>query len=333
MFYKTDEFEEKYLSKYATKSKEAVRKRKVDKNDFRTEFQRDRDKIYHCRAFRRLMHKTQVFIMPEDAHYRTRLTHTLEVSQIARSIARGVGANENLVEAIAIGHDLGHTPFGHTGEEALNKILNEYGGFDHAKHSVKVVEKLERDGEGLNLTEQTIDGIRNHGTKDKPKSIEGKIVQISDKIAYINHDIDDAIRAGIITQEQLPKEYIDILGETSKERIDFCIKHIIRRSSNKPDIEMDKEVYTAIYGIRRFLFQNVYENEENLKERKKIYFTIKSLYDYYYNNTEALPKYYYNEIQKGEEKAIVICDHIASMTDTYAINTFEKIFVPNNWKK
>ncbi|MFV0439848.1 MAG: deoxyguanosinetriphosphate triphosphohydrolase [Lachnospirales bacterium] len=319
------------LSIYATKSKDATRRNPYTYEEFRTDFQIDRDKIYHCTSFRRLMHKTQVFISPMSDHYRTRLTHTLEVSQIARSIARGICANEDLTEAIAIGHDLGHTPFGHTGEEALNNILKDFGGFKHNKHSVRVCEVLERDGKGLNLTFETLDGIENHGTSSKPKTIEGEIVRLSDKIAYVNHDIEDAIRGKLISAIDLPQNSIELLGDKSGDRIGFIIQDVINNSMNKQHIEISNDVNEALYGLRKFLFQNVYSNEDNVNERNKIEFILFALYNYFMKKPQEMPEEYISMLEKEKHREIVVCDYIAGMTDRYATNTFNSIYIPKGW--
>ncbi len=328
---KLEQRELQNLSEYATKSREALREIKEEEKTHRLAFQVDRDRIYHSRSFRRLMHKTQVFISPTGDHYRTRLTHTLEVAQVARSIARSINVNEDLVEAIALGHDLGHTPFGHTGEESINSILKDFGGFSHNEHSVKVVRELEKNGKGLNLTIQTIDGIKNHGSSSKPSTIEGEIVKIADKIAYVNHDIEDSISANIITENDLPKECIDLLGNTNSKRIDFIICNIIDNSLDRPHIKMSDEVFTKLYKLRKFLKSNVYKNELNTKERNKINFIIESLYEYYYKNIHKLPPEYIKKIDEGEDVTIVVCDYIAGMTDRYAIHTFEDKFMPKSF--
>ena len=249
------------LSPYAAHSGHSRgRERQEEECDVRTVYQRDRDRILHCKAFRRLKQKTQVFLAPEGDHYRTRLTHTLEVAQNARTIARALLLNEDLTEAIALGHDLGHTPFGHAGERALNRISEEYGGFHHNEQSVRVVERLEKDGKGLNLTAEVRDGILNHQTSLMPMTLEGKIVRLSDKIAYINSDIDDAIRAGIIREEEIPKELTDVLGDTTNSRLNTLVHDIVHNSEGKNEICMSSDVEKAMYALRKFLFANVYTN-------------------------------------------------------------------------
>ncbi|HIT89985.1 MAG TPA: deoxyguanosinetriphosphate triphosphohydrolase [Candidatus Merdenecus merdavium] len=298
--------------------------------DIRTVYQRDRDRILHCKAFRRLKHKTQVFLTPQGDHYRTRLTHTLEVSQIARTIASALRLNESLTEAIALGHDLGHTPFGHAGEAALNQICPD--GFAHDKQSVRVVEVLEKKGKGLNLTWEVRDGILNHRTSGRPSTLEGKVVRLADKIAYINHDIDDAERAGILSEDELPLEYRKVLGFNIRERLNTLIYDIILNSQHKGDIVMSQSIETAMKGLRRFMFANVYNNPEAKGEESKAKKMIQSLYQYYIENINDLPSEYRFMIEELEEKKErVVCDYIAGMTDQYAISSFHDLFVPNAW--
>lgn len=319
-----EEIEKQHLSPFATKSVDSLgRDKKEEKCDIRTCFQRDRDRIIHSKAFRRLRHKTQVFTSPMGDHYRTRLTHTFEVSQIARSIASALFLNEDLTEAIALGHDLGHTPFGHIGEDVLRNVFSE--GFHHNEQSVRVVQKIEKNGEGLNLSKEVIDGILTHRGAYKPNTLEGKVVQISDKIAYVNHDIDDAIRAGLLTEDQLSKEYIQILGDTSATRINFLIRNIIENSSNKNDIILTEDAKTALYGLRKFLFANVYKSEHLKKERKKYSDMLTSLYEYYNKNFDKLPKEFTSIFKDSESKERIVCDYIAGMTDRFAINKFKEI--------
>ena len=332
---KLEKIEEQVLSKYACLSKNSLgRDIPEEECSLRTIFQRDRDRIIHCKSFRRLKHKTQVFLIPEGDHYRTRLTHTLEVSQIARTIAKSLMLNEDLTEAIALGHDLGHTPFGHAGETVLNNLLPQ--GFEHCVQSVRLVEKIERNGEGLNLTKEVRDGILNHRTSGNPKTLEGKIVRISDKIAYINHDIDDAITARILKESDLPKEITDIIGNTVKARIDFLIKDIVTNSYDKNDIIMSEEVATAISKLRAWLFENVYNNnnKKNIAktEEKKAQKVVEMLFNHYKNNVSEMPDEYINLINKGEEQLQVVSDYISGMTDDFAINTFKELYVPVGWK-
>ncbi len=319
-----EKLEEENLSKFAIKSKNSLGRYKVEKEcDIRTCFQRDRDRIIHSKAFRRLMHKTQVFISPEGDHFRTRITHTLEVSQIAKTIASSLFLNEDLTEAISLGHDLGHTPFGHLGEEVLNEILED--GFYHNEQSVRVVQKIEKNGKGLNLTKEVLDGILNHRGRCSPSTLEGKIVQISDKIAYINHDIDDAIRAGLLKHQDLPKEYLDILGQTPREIINFLIRDIIKNSYNKNDIIMTKEVKACMYKLRKFLFDNVYTTGVLAEERKNYKFILKEIYNYYFVNFDKVPSEFTNICQYGESKERAICDYLSGMTDRYAIKLYDTI--------
>lgn len=321
-----------YLSPYATLSKDTKgRERSETECDVRTVFQRDRDRILHCKSFRRLKQKTQVFLLPHGDHYRTRLTHTLEVSQNARTIAKALRLNEDLVEAIALGHDLGHTPFGHAGERALNAI-NPYG-FKHTEQSVRVVQVLEKQWRGLNLTWEVVDGILNHKSSGKPSTLEGKIVQLSDKIAYINHDIDDAIRGGILKEEDLPKEYTDILGNSLKMRLNTLVHDVVMNSMDKPYIVMSQEVGDALKGLRQFMFEQVYQNPVAKSEEVKAVNMITNLYEYYSEHMDVLPKEYLQMMYEKEiSKEQIICDYIAGMTDSYAVKTFQEYFVPESWK-
>lgn len=320
--------EYEYLSCYAMKSAESKgRVRPEDKCDIRTDYQRDADRIIHSKAFRRLMHKTQVFLSPSKDHYRTRLTHTLEVSQIGRAIARGLCLNENLTEAIALGHDLGHTPFGHTGEAVLNEICEH--GFKHNEQSLRVVDIIERET-GLNLTYEVRDGILNHTSKGNAETLEGKIIQYADRIAYINHDVDDAIRAGVLSNDMLPKEYISVLGNTHSKRINNMIFNILENSENTNDIKMSEDFYNAMIGLRKFMFDNVYLSKNVKKEEDKSKGVVKTLYDYFLNNIDKLPEEYLNMLEKYG-KSRVVCDYIAGMTDRYAIRLFEEIYVPKSF--
>ncbi len=299
--------------------------------DMRTVYQRDRDRILHCKAFRRLKHKTQVFLAPEGDHYRTRLTHTLEVSQIARTIAKALSLNEDLTEAIALGHDLGHTPYGHAGERTLNELCSE--GFAHYKQSIRVVERLEKDGKGLNLTKEVRDGILNHRTSGHPKTLEGKIVRLSDKIAYINHDIDDAIRAKIFCENDIPACYTDVLGHSTKERLNTLIRDIITMSYGKPDIIMSDEIEKSMTDLREFMFSSLYMNSVAKYEEKKAYKLITELYTYYMSNINELPSNYLRFINEyGETKERVVCDYIAGMSDQYCVAKFQDIYIPKSWK-
>lgn len=299
--------------------------------DVRTVYQRDRDRILHCKSFRRLKHKTQVFLTPQGDHYRTRLTHTLEVAQIARSISRALRLNEDLTEAVALGHDLGHTPFGHAGERTLNRICPM--GFVHSEQSIRVVEKLEKEGQGLNLTWEVRDGISNHQTSGMPSTLEGKVVRLSDKIAYINHDIDDAIRAKIFSDNDIPKEFTDVLGNTTKSRLNTLIKDIIINSLDKDDICMSEPVHQAMINLRKFMFGSLYQNPLAKSEEVKADKLITELYGYYMDNIEALPDNYKKFLyERGDTPERVVCDYIAGMSDQYSIAKFEEIFVPMSWK-
>lgn len=323
--------ERTYLSPFATLSeKSRGRDREEAQCDIRPVFQRDRDRILHCKSFRRLKHKTQVFITPKGDHYRTRLTHTLEVSQNARTIAKALRLNEDLVEAIALGHDLGHAPFGHAGERILNMICE--GGFRHNEQSVRIVERLEKDGEGLNLTWEVRDGILNHQTSLMPSTLEGKIVRLSDKIAYINHDIDDAIRARVLAEEDIPREYREILGETTRIRLDTLIHNIITNSLGRNDICMSQEVESAMRNLRKFMFEKVYRNPVAKGEEKRAEALLSRLYQYYIEHIDILPAWYLAMIDQGQTKERVVCDYIAGMTDQYAIAKFEEYFMPKAWQ-
>lgn len=330
---KQEELEKRNLSPYASLSVNSLgRDRDEEQCDVRTVYQRDRDRILHCKSFRRLKHKTQVFLDPEGDHYRTRLTHTLEVSQIARSIARALRLNEDLTEAIALGHDLGHTPFGHAGERALDEVCE--AGFAHYKQSIRVVEFLEKDGKGLNLTREVRDGILNHRTAGNPSTLEGKVVRISDKIAYINHDIDDAIRAGIFTEDCIPKEYADVLGRTTKARLNTMINDIIIQSEDKPDICMSQEVEQAMKNLRKFMFESLYTNPKAKCEEVKARKMLIELYEYYRKNFDELPESYKRILEvRNEKPERIVCDYIAGMSDSYCVSKFSEIFIPSSWKQ
>ncbi|MDE5966843.1 MAG: deoxyguanosinetriphosphate triphosphohydrolase [Lachnospiraceae bacterium] len=305
------------------------RERPEKECDMRTAYQRDRDRILHSKAFRRLKQKTQVFLSPEGDHYRTRMTHTLEVSQIARTIARTLKLNEDLTEAIAYGHDLGHTPFGHAGERTLNRLCT--GGFSHNEQSLRVVEVLEKKGQGLNLTFETRDGILNHKTSCSPATLEGKVVRLADKIAYINHDIDDAIRGRILSEQDIPAEYTDVLGHTTKSRLNTMIRNIVSHSMGKCDVFAADDVLEAMRGIRRFMFEHVYVGSAAKTEESKAEKMIQELFCFYMENISILPEEYRSMIAEGQQQEVVVCDYIAGMTDTYAIATFRNIFEPKSW--
>ena len=326
---KIEEIEKRTLSPYASFSAETQgRATFEEKCELRTDFQRDRDRIIHSKAFRRLKHKTQVFLSPEGDHYRTRLTHTLEVAQIARTIARALLLNEDLTEAIALGHDLGHTPFGHGGERTIDHLCPE--GFRHNEQSLRVVNVLERRG-GLNLTAEVRDGILCHTGDKMPQTLEGKIVRFADKIAYINHDIDDAIRGGVIKGEDIPKEFSVVLGNSHSARIDSMIKSIIKESYQKPDIMMEKDVFEAMMGLRKFMFENVYLNDYAKNEEKKAFNVIKSLFELFLENPGLIPG---GEVENGGngDNIIAVRDYVAGMTDRYALSLYDKYFVPKIWR-
>lgn len=332
---KYEQFELEYLSANAAKSINSKgRKNSEEKCDIRTEYQRDRDRIIHSKAFRRLKHKTQVFLSPEGDHYRTRLTHTLEVSQISRTIARSLNLNEDLTEAIALGHDLGHTPFGHTGEKILNEICDK--GFKHNEQSLRVVDFLElRNGNrGLNLTYEVRDGILNHPLGYNPTTLEGQIVSISDRIAYINHDIDDALRANIINLNQMPDIFYKTLGYTHGQRINTMITDVIKNSMDKDKIIMSEEINLYTTKLRDFLFENVYYNKTAKSEEEKTKFIVEKIFEYYSKNFDALPDFYlqiYNE--NNLEMNEIIKDYIAGMTDRYAMKVFEDLYIPKPWRQ
>jgi dGTPase len=318
-------FEREFLSPYAQKSEETRgRAHALQPCPLRTEFQRDRDRIIHCKAFRRLKHKTQVFLSPEDDHFRTRLTHTLEVTQIARTLARALLLNEDLTEAVALGHDLGHTPFGHAGERALSK---KTGHFAHNEQSLRVVERMENEGKGLNLTVEVRDGILNHRLSGKPLTAEGRCVQLADKIAYLNHDIDDAVRAGILRERDLPKESVRVLGNGRGNMINSIVSDIVKQSYGLPLITQSKEYEEAMAGLRNFMFQNVYASDSPAKKEEiKAERIIEKLFDYYKENQNKIPALYKTI---SEDENAFICDFIAGMTDNYAIKTFKDIFIPD----
>jgi dGTPase len=287
----------------------------------RNEFQRDRDRIIHAKAFRRLMHKTQVFISPDGDHYRTRLTHTLEMMQVARTIARSLGLNEDLTEAISLGHDLGHTPFGHTGEEALSRALAAHGrSFRHNEHSLRVVDKLEKEGEGLNLTFEVRDGIRNHTGRGYPSTREGEIVRVADRIAYVNHDVDDALRAGIIVWEDLPKRPLSVLGGNMSVRIDTLVRDMISNSEKKGEISLSEAIYEALMELRAWLFERVYNNPHS-RENEKAAGVVAALFGYYLEHPEERAK-------SDPDPICETADFVAGMTDRYALAAYRRLFLP-----
>jgi len=317
-------WEAEYLWDRAVPSYPANRREPEPDSPVRTPFQRDRDRIVHSKAFRRLKHKTQVFVAPEGDHYRTRLTHTLEACFISRTVARALGLNEDLTEAIGLGHDLGHPPFGHIGEEVLDEALQEHGmRFRHNEHSLRVVDELERDGRGLNLTEQVRDGILNHTGPGKPATLEGRVVRIVDRVAYINHDIDDALRAGIIAEDDLPADQIEQLGETGAERIDLLVQDMVERSRAEGDIAQSDEVGGAMLRLRKFMFERVYLGAAARSEHERVHRTLRGLFDHYSEHPEDVP-----EGAAGADQIQRITDYIAGMTDRFCIATFKRLALP-----
>lgn len=317
------------LSPQAQKARETRgRAFPTEESEARTCYQRDTDRIVHSKAFRRLMHKTQVFLQPEGDHYRTRMTHTLEVSRIARTIARALQLNEDLTEAIALGHDLGHTPFGHAGEEALSEMMGQ--PFYHNEQSLRVVDCLERDGQGLNLTYEVRMGILGHTGPHIPETLEGQIVRISDRIAYINHDIDDAIRAGILRPDDIPKDISAVLGETHRERINTLVMDMISQTLESGTLSMRPEIQQSMDDLRSFLFERVYKNPVAKGEEHKARNMLQALYSYYMKYPEKLPADFIPQLD-FDGMPRVICDYIAGMTDKYAISKYEDIFIPSAW--
>lgn len=293
---------------------------------YRTAFQRDRDRVLHCKAFRRLKHKTQVFLSPEGDHYRTRLTHTLEVSQIARTIARALRLNEDLTEAISLAHDLGHTPFGHAGERALNQVME--GGFRHYEQSVRVVEKLEKDGAGLNLTWEVRDGILHHTSGQQAATLEGRVVRVADRVAYINHDIDDAIRAGVFNESDVPREIKEHLGDRRSVRIDTLVTSIVENSGE--DIRMDPEVQLYFDQLHSFMFASLYRNPVAKGEENKVEGLVSRMFEYFVAHPDRLPEEF-REIRDTEGVSRAVCDYIAGMTDNYALEIYNALFIPKSW--
>lgn len=318
--------ESQRLSPYAClSSKSRGREREIPKCDMRTEFQRDRDRIIHCKSFRRLKYKTQVFLAPDGDHYRTRLTHTLEVSQVARTLARALQLNEDLAEAISLGHDLGHTPFGHIGENSLNHLMAE--GFHHNQQSLRVVEVLENSGDGLNLTWEVRDGILCHSGNQMPSTLEGQCVRRADRIAYLNHDLDDAIRAGVLDKTQLPQDCFSVLGFTHGERINNMVTDIVNCSMGKNEITMSPIMQSAMDDFRSFMFEKVYMDKWRKAEEKKCDYVIRGLFEHYSQHPGEMPEeYIVIGYQHGTERAV--CDFISGMTDRYAIKKFQQLFVP-----
>lgn len=329
---RTEAIERVILSEHAKRAEDSLgRVIPEPRCTIRTVFQRDRDRILHSKAFRRLKHKTQVFLSPEGDHYRTRLTHTLDVSQIARTIARALRLNEDLTEAIALGHDLGHTPFGHCGEMELDQI--HPGGFDHNAQSLRVVDLLEirADGRrGLNLTHEVRDGILSHSGGKKPKTLEGQAVSFSDRIAYINHDIDDALRAGVLNPSELPENYIEVLGKSHSQRINTLIIDVVNYSRGLNQLSFSPEISEAFIGLRKFMFDNVYLNLDAKKEEKKARVVLRMLYEHYRDHPEEMPQEYF-ALYKSEEGMEAVKDYVSGMTDRYAVQQFQQLFVPDFW--
>lgn len=307
-------------------SETAGRKLPETESDLRTCYQRDRDRIIHCKAFRRLKHKTQVFLSPESDHYRTRLTHTLEVAQIARTIARALRLNEDLTEAIALGHDLGHTPFGHAGERALQELTST--GFTHYEQSVRVCEKIEKNGKGLNLTAEVLDGILHHTRGEEAHTLEGRIVRTADRVAYINHDIDDAVRAGVIAESDIPRDIAAALGDTKSRRINTLVESIVQNSDGT--IRMDAETEKYYDKLHEFLFESVYKNPVAKSEETKVSGIVEGLIKYFFKNPEKMPEEYL-KIAAAEGKERAVTDYIAGMTDHYAVTVFSDIYIPKAW--
>ncbi len=326
----SEELENRCLSRYASHSADSMgRDRDEEQDDVRTVYQRDRDRIIHSKSFRRLKQKTQVFIAPVSDHYRTRLTHTLEVSQLSRTVSRALRLNDDLTEAVALGHDLGHTPFGHAGERVLNEICPL--GFRHYEQSVRVVERLERDGKGLNLTKEVRDGILNHQWNLRPSTLEGQIVRFCDKIAYINHDIDDAERAGLMKESDIPGSIRSKLGGSTKERLDTMMHDIIFSSMDRDEIRMSEEIESGMVALRDYMYKNLYTNNDAKKEEKRVPFLLTSLYRYFEEHPDEMPGEYISLLEEGENKDRTVCDYISGMTDHFAMTKFIELFVPRPW--
>ena len=317
------------LAAFADQSRGRPRPEPDREEDVRTCYQRDIDRIVHSKAFRRLMHKTQVFLRPEGDHYRTRMTHTIEVTRIARTITRALGLNEDLAEAIGMGHDLGHTPFGHAGEVALTRCLGK--PFRHNEQSLRVVDVLERDGLGLNLTYEVRNGILCHTGDPWPETLEGMVVRRSDQIAYVNHDIDDAIRAGILNDDDIPTAITDVLGHTHSERINTLVTDAVRTSREAGTVMLSPSVDTALRDLRAFMFERVYRNPIAKGEESKAKDLLQRLFEYYYTHPEAMPEDFQPQMSfEGLERTV--CDYIAGMTDNYAVDKYSEIFIPNGWQ-
>ncbi|MCS7300601.1 MAG: deoxyguanosinetriphosphate triphosphohydrolase [Fimbriimonadales bacterium] len=339
-----EQLEYQILAPYATKSADS-RGRPVPEppDPVRTAFQRDRDRIIHSKAFRRLKHKTQVFLDPNEDHYRTRLTHTLEVAQIARTISRALRLNEDLTEAIALAHDLGHPPFGHTGEEALDAILQEYlpgARFRHYEQSLRVVDCIEKDGRGLNLTHEVREGIVGHSKgradltareTEKTVHLEAAVVRIADRIAYLNHDLDDGIRAGLLRPDELPRDLIEFLGETHSARIARMVMDVVETSDGKPVVQMSEPMLQAVNAMKEFMFENLYHHPAVRREREKMYTILRQMFEYYLERPHEMSEKFRPKDASIEARAQAVCDYIAGMTDRYALYKYEQLFLPRNW--
>jgi len=325
---RTEEIERQTLAPYATLAAESKGRERDEEHDaLRTCFQRDRDRIVHSKSFRRLKHKTQVFLAPEGDHYRVRLTHTLEVSQIARTAARALRLNEDLAEAISLGHDLGHTPFGHLGEQALTPFLGR--PFRHNEQSLRVVDYLEDDGSGLNLTWEVRDGIVNHTwSMPAPSTLEAQVVRFADRIAYINHDVDDAVRAGVIEPAELPDDALGVLGRTHADRVKTLVTDLVDRSEDSPEIRMSDEAFRALDTLRDFLFERVYLRDEARSEQDKAIALVRSLFAHYLDHPDQVPEEYH---RAPGDLPTRVADYIAGMTDRYALRVYEQLFLPQGW--
>ena len=332
--------EHQLLSSDATFSDASIGRLHPEEPDLlRTCFQCDRDRILHSKSFRRLAHKTQVFLAPEGDHYRTRLIHTLEVSQVARSIARPLGLNEDLTEAVALGHDLGHTPFGHVGERALSEAIARYRGvsdkgsklFAHNEQSARIVDLLERDGRGLNLTREVVDGIRNHTGSNRASSLEGRVVALSDRIAYVCHDIDDAERAGLLTEHDLPSEPRSVLGDTSSERIETMVHDVVTQSARAGDISMSEPIWNAMMSLRTFLFENLYSRGDAKWEEPKAYAMLGELFGHFVTHLDEVPAEY--RLHDEDRPDLQVADFVSGMTDRYAVSVYESLKVPRSWRR
>ncbi len=318
------------LAQFSDATRGRLREEAETENDVRTCYQRDSDRILHSKSFRRLMHKTQVFLQPEGDHYRTRMTHTLEVARIARTITRALRLNEDLAEAIAFGHDLGHTPFGHAGEVALSEVMGT--PFHHNEQSLRVVDILEKDGTGLNLTYEVRMGILGHTRSSRlPETLEGQIVRISDQIAYINHDIDDAMRAGILTNQDIPREIAEVLGESHRDRINTLVTNMVFHTLSCGELGMDPEISQAMEALRGFMFERVYKNPVAKGEESKARRILQELYEYYIKHPEKLPADFQPQVT-FEGMGRTVCDYIAGMTDKYAIYKYSELFIPTAWQ-